>query len=77
MKAMCSYSIFQVHWQYSEVEWAVYIETFLYNHKLIHFIYPNAFKTPKVSIYTTNEHLLYSNTTYSCLPLGLESYISK
>lgn len=65
MKATCSYSIFQVHWQYSEVEWVVYIETFLYDHKLISFIYPNAFKTPKVSIYTTNEHLLYSNTKYS------------
>lgn len=31
----------------------------------------NAIKTQRVSIYTTNEHLLYSNTEYLSLPLGL------
>lgn len=73
-ETMCSY-ISSPLWQYSEVEWVVHIEMFLYNHSLlflyffVSFFKPSMlFKTPKVSIYTTNEHLLYSNTEYSSLP---------
>lgn len=72
---MCSY-ISSPLLQYSEVEWVVYIEIFPCNHGhlfilFLFFFHPNAFEIPQVSIYTTNEHLLYSNTEYSGLPLGL------